>query len=105
MEANKDLAITLIQADLRHNQLISGLESLDFETNSYFLDLHKPVAQLMGLGDTASEQWFQIYDHYLQKAHKYPVSSSPNSLRSVAEECYNMLLAYAEIEKHLNPDD
>lgn len=41
--ANKDLAIWLIQADLKHNQLISGHESMDFETNSYFLNLDKPV--------------------------------------------------------------
>ena len=105
MKANKDLAIRLIQADLKHNQLISGLESLDFETNSYFLDLHKPVAELMWLGETASERWFQIYDHYLQQAHKHPISGKPDSLLALATECYNMLLAYAEIESHLSPGD
>ena len=56
MEANKELILTLIQADLKHNQLISGLESLDLHTDSYFLGLHKAVAQLLGLGEGTSDQ-------------------------------------------------
>lgn len=91
MELHQHLAIQLIQADLKHNQLIGGLESLDLETNSYFLDLYKPVAELMGLSEIVPEQWFQIYNHYLQQAYKYPISRAPNNLLPLAQECYKML--------------
>lgn len=50
----------------------------------------------MRLGETVSEKWFQIYDCYLQKAHKHPISGNPDGL---------LPLAYSEIENHLNVDN
>lgn len=102
---NKALILTIIQADLKHNQLISGLDSLHLHTDSYFLGLHKVVSQLMGLGEDTSDQWFDIYDSYLKEAHTHPISDSPDSLLLVAEECYNLLCASIRIENHLNPND
>lgn len=84
--SQKALILTLIQADLKHNQLISGFEQLDLETSSYFLDLHKPVALLMGTGENPSEQWFQIYARYLQNTNMCRISGKPDSLLLLAEE-------------------
>lgn len=95
----------LIQADLQHNQLISSLASIDLHTESYFLQLHKAVSVLMGLGEDTPEQWFDIYDRYLKDAHLQPISGSPNSLLALAEECYDLLYASIKIENHLAPKD
>jgi hypothetical protein len=100
-EAQKALILQLIQADLKHNQLIGGLQSIHLETDMYFLGLHRPVAQLMGIDGEIPEQWFAIYDRYLEGAHKHPVTSEADSLLPVAEECYNMLYACANIRNHL----
>ena len=101
MEANKVLILTIIQADLKHHQLVSGLESLHLHTDSYFLGLHKAVSQLMGLGEETSDQWFEIYDQYLKDAHTHPISEKADSLLPVAEECYNLLCASIKIENRL----
>ena len=102
---NKDLILSLIQADLKCNQLISGLESLDLHTDSYFLGLQRVISQLMGLGEDTSDQWFDIYERYLKDAHTHPISDSPDSFMPIAEECYNLLCASIKIENHLNPND
>ena len=105
METNKSLILSLIQADLKHHQLISGLESLDLHTDSYFLGLHKVISQLMGVGDSTSDRWFSIYDGYLRNAHTHPISDSHDSLLPIAEECYHLLCASIKIENHLNSND
>ena len=108
MEASpsqKALIVQLIQADLKHNQLVGGLQSIHLETDMYFLGLHKAVAQLMGITGDIPDQWFAIYDHYLENAHRHEVSSEADSLLPIAEECYNLLRASIKIENHLNPND
>ncbi|MCE7996342.1 MAG: hypothetical protein HEP71_30465 [Roseivirga sp.] len=104
-DTNKDLIVNLIQADLKHNQLISGLGSLDLHTDSHFLGLHRAVSQLMGIEESRSDQWFAIYDTFLENAHKHPISDNPNHLLTVAQECYDLLCACIKIESHLNPKD
>jgi hypothetical protein len=101
MNSTKHLILTLIQADLKHHQLISGLKSLHFETNNHFLDLHKPVAELMGLGEGTSEQWLPVYDHFLQQAGTYPMAGKADNLLPLATECYKVLQAYARIQSHV----
>jgi len=105
MESNKELVLILIQADLKHNQLVSSLASIDLHTDSYFLQLHKAVSVLMGLGEDSPDQWFELYDQYLKDAHLQPISGSPKSLLPLAEECYDLLCASIKIENHLNPKD
>lgn len=97
---NKDLIITLIQADLKHNQLIGKLREMELHTDRYALPLHKAVSQLMGLPEKAHPQWFDIYDRFLIDAHLHPIT---DSLLSTAEECYELLCASTKIERHFNP--
>lgn len=105
IKPNKNLILTLIQADLKHNQLIGGLGKLDLRSDAYFLGLHKAVAQLMGLGTQAPDQWLDIYDRFLEDAHKQPLSDSPDSLIPIAQECYDLLCASIKIEDLLNPEE
>jgi hypothetical protein len=102
LKTNKDIIITLIQADLKHNQLLGNLRQMALYTDEYHLPLHKAVSQLMGLGEETYDQWFDIYEGFLIDAHKYPISGSPDNLLSVAEKCYELLCASIRIENHMN---
>lgn len=100
--SNNELIISLIQQDLKHNQLISGLHKLHLETDGmYYLNLVDTVADLMGIEGSKSDQWFDIYDGYLQKAHTYNVEDGGSNLRPVAEECFFQLEACLKIERHI----
>ncbi|MEO1052242.1 MAG: hypothetical protein AAFX87_16535 [Bacteroidota bacterium] len=102
MQPNKTLILTLIQADLKHYQLINGLENLHLHTESHSSELYKVVAELMGLGKGKSDIWFDVYCRFLQEAHQHPMSNGLDELLPVAEECYEMLLACSKIERHLS---
>ena len=101
MKTNKDLVLTLIQADLKHHQLLNGLKSINLETESYFLELYKVVAHLMGVGEKVPDQWLAIYDSYVEAASKQQLTNATNNLLPVAEECYCLLQALGKIEQRL----
>lgn len=102
MNVNKEIVIPLIQADLKHHQLLGNLRQMELHTDCYALELYRPISQLMGLGEEIPNQWFDIYDGYVLNAHLHPVSSDPDHLLAVAEECYEVLAACVKVEKHLN---
>ena len=100
MEANKDLTIRLIQADLKHNQLITALESIHLNTNGrYLINLMDVVAELMGIEGEKSDQWFTIYDSYMEHSYNYRVEDRGDNLLPVAEDCYNHLAACLQVEQ------
>ena len=99
MEANKDLLLRLIRADLKHNQLVSGLRSIHFESDVYCLSIVDTVAKLMGIEGDMSDQWFKIYTSYIDQAHKHEVQDRGENLIPVAEECYSDLVACLKIER------
>ncbi|HBF21803.1 MAG: hypothetical protein CMI36_15230 [Owenweeksia sp.] len=100
MKANKDLTIRLIQAYLKHNQLISALESIHLDTaGMYFINLVEIVAQLMGIEGEKSDQWFTIYDSYMEHSYNYQVEDRGDNLLPVAEDCYNHLAACLQVEQ------
>ena len=102
MEANKDLIITLIEADLKHNQLLGNLRKMELHTDEYVIDLYKAIAELMGLGEEIHQQWFDIYDDFLLNAHQHPISNGTDCMRSQAEACYELLCASVKLKNHLN---
>ncbi len=99
---NKDLILTLIQADLKHNQLIGNLRKIELHTDEYILKLYEVISQLMGLGKEPFEEWFDIYDSFVLNAHLHSISEEPDHLLLVAEECYELLCASIKLKHHLN---
>lgn len=92
---NKPLVIALLQAELRHSQLINALHNIKLETHGeHNLKLEEAVAQLMQLKGTLPEQWLTIYNHYMDQVSL----ESSKKLDSLAEECYTMLWACAKME-------
>ncbi|HET6245382.1 MAG: hypothetical protein H0V01_13915 [Bacteroidetes bacterium] len=98
----RKIIIQLIQQDLKHNQLLSGLEKLHLTTEAHPLEIMDVVAEMMGIPTgSASEEWMKIYISFLEEAGQYAITSRGERLLPLAEKCYNLLLACAEIERRV----
>lgn len=100
-EAHKEIIVTLIQADLTHHQLVGNLRKMELHTDRYELPIYEAVAQLMGIGKEPDQEWFDIYDGFLLKAHTHAIAQERDQLRPVAEECYELLCASVKLKRHL----
>lgn len=103
METNKSISLEevikeLILADLRHSQLIFGLEALQLAPMDYhFLSLYQLIASWMGFRtDEELDSFMEIYQSYMYKSTSYPVSQHGLDLKPLAEECYEALLTKAQ---------
>lgn len=88
-----DKIISLIWEDLKHNQLLNGLDSIGLMgSDKYLLSLDKYIAQMMGYTSTP-DTWQDIYQQTM-------LSASPNhsksELHNLAKNLFEQLL---KIEK------
>ena len=100
-EANKEIILCLIEADLKHNQLLGNLRQMALHTDEYILCIYEAIAQLMGLGKEPHQEWFDIYDDFLLNAHVHAVSEEKGHWRGMAEECYELLCASVKLKGYL----
>jgi hypothetical protein len=91
----------LILADLRHSQLIFGLEALQLTPMDYhFLNLYRLVANWMGFrSDLEMDVFMEIYQSFMYQSTTIPVSQHGLDLKPMAAQCY---LALNEKAKTLN---
>ncbi len=98
MEANKDLIVKLIRADLKHNQLILGLKKASLDAGAHYIDILAIVARLMGVRKgEVSDQFSEVYFSFMEKAPDYPVTDLGKELKPLAKECYEMLVACQKV--------
>jgi hypothetical protein len=99
LNENRELIVSLIQQDLKHNQLTTGLAKLGLEPDVHSLEIVEVVARLMGVekGDV-SDQWVKTYFSFLDRAHHFKISELAEELKPLAEECYDLLVACQNIE-------
>ena len=96
------LAIRLIQADLKHHQLISALESIHLETGGlYYVNLVDVVATVMGMEKRKSDLWLSTYHSYMEQAHAHTIEERGDNLMPLAQDCYQHLLACCQIEQKI----
>ncbi len=90
----KELIIRIIQEDLKHSQLLEGLNNLGLEPDQFHsLRLMDIVSDLMKVpSGKVAFQWGLIYTEFLQKAGILKIETNSESLRDLAESCYNQLL-------------
>jgi hypothetical protein len=91
--SNKELIISLIQQDLKHSQLIVGLDQLGLEASErHCLQLLDIVANLMQVPEgTVEFDWGSVYITYMAECKGIEVEYTADSLRPYAEYCYNDL--------------
>ena len=90
---NKQLIISLIQQDLKHSQLIVGLDQLGLEASErHCLQLLDIVAKLMQVPEGVVEfDWGRVYITYMAECKGVDVDYTADSLRPYAEFCYDAL--------------
>ncbi len=84
----------LILADLRHCQLIFGLEALGLAPmDNHFLDLSKLIASFMGYKtDQELDLFYDIYQTYMGKSTTFLVNPNGTELKELARECHLAIL-------------
>lgn len=101
---NEDLIISLIQQDMKHNQLLTGLERIGFDCQGLFdLGLLEIVSNLMKVPEgRISDRWSAMYVSFMQEAPHYEVSCLGEALEPLAAICYKQLKALLDYEKKRN---
>jgi len=97
----KELVISLIQQDLKHTQLIAGLDNLGLEaSDKHHLQILEIAAKLMKVpeGDI-DDNWGQVYNSLLQEAKHFQITQTHDSFRDYATLCYRQLKLFVQIER------
>jgi hypothetical protein len=83
----------LILADLRHCQLIFGLEALGLSPlDNHFLSLSNLIAREMGYKtDQELDVFYEIYQSFIKKSTFFPVAPNGVELNQLAKECHEAL--------------
>lgn len=97
---NRELIISLILQDLRHYQLTAALTKAGLDADLHDLEIMEVVAQLMGIeSGQLTDQWADLYFNYVYRAPEYEVSERGKTLRPLATECYDVLVACTRVLK------
>jgi hypothetical protein len=92
MESHKNLILQLLICDLKHEQLLLGLQQAGFNIDLRSLDIMDAVAELMGIPyDDVSDAWCTIYVGFMRKVRPYGEEGEEEYLRAYADACYVFL--------------
>ncbi len=88
----EELVIELILQDLKHNQLIYGLDRLNLDAGyCHFLGILDLVQRLMGVPEELMDDFTDTYMDAMHRCLDFPISGSGEELRTLARECYDLL--------------
>ncbi len=89
----KQLIISLIQQDLKHSQLVLGLDQLGLDaSDNHCLELLDIIAELMKVPEGEMEiVWEKKYVSLMAEAGQFDAKDTRATLRAYAEECYGEL--------------
>ena len=82
----------LILQDLKHNQLIIGLDKIGLEgSEMHNLRILEMVSKLMKVPKPLQEDWTNAYMLCMEESVNYQITNRGESLKPLAEVCYNRL--------------
>jgi len=95
---NKELIISLIQQDLKHSQLVIGLDKLGLgASDRHCLQLLDIIAKLMNVPEGNVEiDWGKRYISLMSASVNFDIQSNSDDFLSYAEDCL------VELSKVLN---
>ena len=84
----KELIIELIKKDLKHYQLVQGIERLGFQDErKNDLGIYETLLAFIPIKDPAFEEHFNVaYEKYLAEASKLPITYTTEALTPLAEK-------------------
>ncbi|WP_245802892.1 hypothetical protein [Cyclobacterium lianum] len=86
------MIIELILQDLKHNQLILGLDRLNLDSGyCHFLGILDLIQRLMGVQDDKMDEFSTTYIAAMQQSLEFPIPRSGEELKPLAMECYKHL--------------
>ncbi len=90
---NKELIIALIQQDLKHSQLILGLDDLGLSaSDKHSLEMFDIVANLMQVPEGHVESdWARVYLTYMSDSREVEIDHSTAPMLPYATSCYDDL--------------
>lgn len=93
---NKELVLNLIQQDLKHCQLLYGLESIGLDGGgAHHLGILELIAKLMKVpSGQINERLSTVYIDFMEDAVNY----RSESLKPLARKCYRQLKALLKYE-------
>ncbi len=96
---NEQLIIDLIQQDLKHCQLIYGLEQLGLSSSSmHHLEILEIIYQLMDISHEKRNDYLsETYASFMSMATNYEITSNGETLKVLAEDCYYRLKYLVEL--------
>lgn len=90
----KEIALMLIRDDLVNTKLVDGLCNMDFNAESFYLNISSVVFRLVGI-DIDDPKNESIYEQYLERcstAIYVSLKESETSFENLANEIYLFLL-------------
>lgn len=100
---NKELLIDLIQQDLKHNQLIIGLDKIGLEgSEMHNLRILEMVSKLMKVPKPLQEDWTSAYMLCMEESVNYQITNRGESLENLAEVSYIKLKQLVDEAKKLS---
>ena len=92
----EELIEELIMADMKHNQLITGLRNLDLDSADHYLGIYELITSLFGISDLYGlDRFSDVYFRYMDHGDEYPITNMGQEFRPLAKECYQSLVALA----------
>ena len=94
----RELIIQLIEQDLRHNQLVLGLNKMELDSAGFYeLEISRIIGRLMGIPfGRLDDHWGDIYDSFMEQSLHYPVKEAKSRFKTLAEACYNQLVHHLD---------
>ncbi len=87
-----ELIIELILQDLKHNQLILGLDRLNLDAGfCHYLGILDLIQRIMGVSEDKVDEFSATYMGAMNRCLDFPISRSGEELRPLARECYSLL--------------
>ena len=101
--SNEDIIIGIIQMDMKHNQLVSGLEATGLDGDGLFeLGALEIISKLMEIPKgEIDDRLVTMYIGFLKEAIKYKTTHRSESLRPLAELAYRQIRALVDYETQL----
>ena len=92
---NTDIIPTIIQQDMKHQQLVGGLRKIGLHCDGlYDLSILELVAELMGVSEgNTFDEWIDLYMLFINGANNYDVTTDGKNLEMPARLCYKHLSA------------
>lgn len=98
--SNKQLIVRLIQQDLKHCQLLFGLNRIGLDGDEkHHLQIFDIIYELMKVPESIELDWGVTYQNYMKQVSLIEIEQTDAHLKLLAELCYKHLRTLVQYER------